>query len=157
MCVPVKRLIFQFWKTQTILLLCRSSFFRFSPPVMPSVRSFSAAKTGVPAGRYGKEAPPGSCNVPRTGNGKLNRGFIEGNLSKAFCIIRTGYARGLFLLFCNSRYSNFILLFTPALSTIKMTCTKAFSRYARSFSVLAFISRENSRCILHYTRRNFHS
>ena len=46
--VPVKRLIFQFWKTQTILLLCRSSFFRFSPPVMPSVRSFSAAKTGSP-------------------------------------------------------------------------------------------------------------
>ena len=29
-------------------LLCRSSFFRFSPPVMPSVRSFSAAKTGSP-------------------------------------------------------------------------------------------------------------
>lgn len=48
LCVPVKRLIFQFWKTQTILLLCRSSFFRFSPPVMPSVRSFSAAKTGSP-------------------------------------------------------------------------------------------------------------
>ena len=46
--VPVKRLIFQFWKTQTILLLCRSSFFRFSPPVMPSVRSFSVAKTGIP-------------------------------------------------------------------------------------------------------------
>ena len=33
---------------KTILLLCRSSFFRFSPPVMPSVRSFSAAKTGSP-------------------------------------------------------------------------------------------------------------
>mgnify|MGYP000709593692 CR=1 FL=1 len=33
-----------------------------------------------------KEAPPGSGNVPRTGNGKLNRGFIEGNLSKAFLL-----------------------------------------------------------------------
>ena len=31
-----------------------------------------------------KKAPPGSGNVSRTGNGKLNRGFIEGNLSKAF-------------------------------------------------------------------------
>lgn len=58
--------------------------FRFSPPVMPSVRSFSAAKTGSPCRATQKKAPPGSGNVSRTGNGKLNRGFIEGNLSKAF-------------------------------------------------------------------------
>lgn len=45
---PGEKAYFSILENTDNTTLCRSSFFRFSPPVMPSVRSFSAAKTGSP-------------------------------------------------------------------------------------------------------------
>ena len=45
---PGEKAYFSILENTDNTTLCRSSFFRFSPPVMPSVLSFSAAKTGSP-------------------------------------------------------------------------------------------------------------
>ena len=45
---PGEKAYFSILENTDNTTLCRSSSFRFSPPVMPSVRSFSAAKTGSP-------------------------------------------------------------------------------------------------------------